>query len=93
MPSFLFDLFTAVCLRGPEGVSPEERVVFLLNVVPLPDPGQRLSLRCFPGAGSAAYVFLYVCPLALRGYLASRAREGGTPPTNATCHLAPPGPL
>ena len=47
--SFLFDLFTAVCLRGPDGVSPEERVAFLLNTVPLPDPGQRLALRCFPG--------------------------------------------
>jgi hypothetical protein len=44
---FLLDLYCGVC----SGVlSPEERVSYLLNSVPVPDALQRVNLLCFPGA-------------------------------------------
>ena len=47
--SFLFDLFSAVCMHGEDGIFPEERVAFFLNSVPVPDPGQRVAMSCFAG--------------------------------------------
>lgn len=52
---FLLDLFSSVCSRPVDGsvswISPEPRVLFLLNSVPVPDPGHRLDVRLFPDLG------------------------------------------
>lgn len=51
---FLLDLFVAACSHPPgdgDFTAPESRILFLLNSVPVPDPGSRVDVRVFPDLG------------------------------------------